>query len=135
MKLSQVPNFRVEDFQSEQSWIGRLFIQLNPFIQSVNQVFDQNIDFGTNFKSVTKDYDITTFQSFNFSWPYSGATPIDLRVVKALKGSTLTPTILQAAWQYNSTTSVITVTRMVELTSSAVAELSGRYQFTVRVTV
>jgi hypothetical protein len=117
MKLSQVPNFRVEDFQSEQSWIGRLFINLNPFIQ------------------VTKDYDITSFQEFSFSWPFANVTPVDLRIVKAAKGTSLTPAILLAAWEYSATNSTISVTQMVEVTSSGSQALSGRYQFSVRVTV
>lgn len=135
MKINQVPNFRVEDFPSEQSWIGRMFIQLNPLIQSINQILDENIDFSTNIKAVTRDYSITTFQPFNFTWGFPGFTPVDLRVIQANKGSTQTPTILQAAWSYNSTTQLISVTRMVEITESAVAQLSGSYQFKVRVTV
>jgi hypothetical protein len=135
MKLSQVPNFRVEDFQSEQSWIGRLFINLNPFIQAVNQVFENNVDFSTNIKSVTKDYDITSFQEFSFSWPFANVTPVDLRIVKAAKGTSLTPAILLAAWEYSATNSTISVTQMVEVTSSGSQALSGRYQFSVRVTV
>lgn len=135
MKLTQVPNFRVEDFSSEQSWIGRLFIQLNPFIQTINQIFDQNIDYSTNIKSVSKSYTITSFQAFNFTWPFSGTTPIDLRIVKASKGSTQDATILQAAWSFDSTNNLITISRLVEITDSAVVQISGQYQFTIRVTV
>ncbi len=136
MKLTQVPNFRVEDFSGQQEWIGRLFIQLNPFVQAVNQLFSGNVDYGTNIKSVTRPYDITTFQSFSFTWPYKDFAPVDLRVVKALKGTTQTPTILEAAWSYDATNTLITVTRMVEITDTpSVAALSGRYQFTLRVTV
>ena len=135
MKLSQIPNFRVEDFATEQTWIGKLFIQLNPFIQDINTILSGNIDFLINIKSVTKTYDITAFQPFSFQWPFTNSIPTDLRVIKALKGSDLTPTILQAAWAFDSTSQIINVTRMVELTDSAVLALSGRFQFTIRVTV
>lgn len=144
MKLTNIPNYRIEDFPSQQEWIGKLFIQENPFVQSLSQVLDQNIDYSTNIKSVTRSYDITTFQVFSFTWAFPGFTPVDLRVVKALKGSTQTPTILQAAWAYNSTDQSIRVTRMIELTEysdsngelhAAVIPLSGRFQFTLRVTV
>lgn len=135
MKLNQIPNLRTEDFPSEQSWISKLFIQLNPFIQSVNQVFDKNVDYSFNIKSVSRDYDISSFASFSFTWPYSDAVPIALSVVKAVKGATQTPTILMAAWSYDQTQKLITVSRMVELNAASVSELSGRYQFTVRVTV
>lgn len=135
MKLTQVPNFRVEDFPSEQSWIGRMFIQLNPLVQSLNQILDQNIDYLTNLKSITKTYDISTFQAFSFTWPYPNFIPNELTVTKALKGNSNTPTILLAAWNYDSTNSLITVSRMVELLTGSVAELSGRYQFSIRATI
>lgn len=135
MKLTQIPNFRVEDFESEQSWIGRLFINLNPLIQSLNQILDQNIDFSTNIKSVSKVYSITSFQAFNFTWPFPGVTPQDLRVVKATKGTTQTPTILLAAWSFDSTNSLCQVTDLVELSGGAASSLSGTYNFTVRATV
>ncbi len=135
MKLTQIPNFRVEDFPTEQTWISKLFIQLNPFIQAVNQILNQGVDFSSNIRSVSKDYDITTFQPFSFAWPFTEATPVELNVVKSLKGTAQTPTILLAAWRYNATTAQIDVTRMVEVTDTGVATLSGRYQFSVRVTV
>lgn len=135
MKLTQLPNLRVEDFQSEQSWIGRLFIQLNPFVQAVNQLFDQNVDYTDNIKSVTKQYTVTTFQPVSFQWPFSDTAPVDLRIVQALKGTQLTPTILLPAWSFDSTDDQVTIEQLVEVTSSGVSALSGRYQFTVRVTV
>jgi hypothetical protein len=135
MKLNQNPNLRVEDFQSEQSWIGKLFAQLNPFIASVNQVFDSNIDFATNIKSVTRDYSITSFQSFSLQWPYKDAQPMDVRVIKASKGAQGTPCILFAAWSYDSTNSVITVTEMIEATKTGLGPVSGRYAFTIRANV
>lgn len=135
MKLNQAPNLRTEDFQSEQSWIGRLFIQLNPFIQAVNQVFDQNIEFGSNIKSLTREYTIRTFQPFNFQWPYSDKNPNFLQILQAFKGSQLEPTILQAAWKFDSTSRTVTVTKLLELTESGASALSGNYRFTLRVTV
>lgn len=136
MRLSQVPNLRVEDFASEQSWIGRLFVQLNPFIQSVNQVFLNNVDYATNIKSVTKDFVVNAFQPFSFQWPFPETIPNDLRVIKAFRGTSQTPTILLASWDFNTTTSVVSVSRIVEVTESlTIAELDARYQFSIRVTV
>lgn len=133
MKLNQLPNLRAEDFPSQQSWIGKLFIQLNPFIQAVNNVFDQNIDFGTNIKSLTRLYNITSFQQFNFEWPFLEQPPQEVTVISATKGST--PTILVLAWSYDVSQRLITVTRMSEITSTGVSDLSGRYQFTIRASV
>src|SRR3954453_12152845 len=102
MNLNQSPQLRVEDFPSEISWINRLFVQLNPFIQGVSNLFNANIDFSTNIKSISRDYDISSFQEFSFLWTFSDAVPIDVRVVKASKGTQKTPTILLLAWSYNS---------------------------------
>jgi hypothetical protein len=135
MKLNQLPNFRVEDFQSEQSWIGRLFTQLNPFVQAVNQVFDNNLDFATNLKSVTSLYNISSFQTFSLQWPYPNNPPADLRVIQAAKGSALTPCILLPSWSYDSTKYTVTVNNMVEVSTSGVSALSGNYRFTIRVTI
>ncbi len=134
MKLNQLPNLRVEDFPTEQTWIGRLFTQLNPYIQAVSQLFDQNIDFFTNIKSISKDYTVTSFQEFSFQWPYK-EVPNDLRITKATKTTQATPTILLPSWSYDSTQQSITVTNILEITSSGVFVLSGRYQFTIRANV
>lgn len=137
MKLNQIPNLRVEDFDQAQNWLDRLFIQLNPMIQSLNQIINGGIDFTANIKSVTKDYDltITTFQPFSFQWSFTDVPPLDLRIIKALKGGTLTPTILLPAWSYNTSNRAITVSQLVELSSTGVIALSGRYQFSARATV
>lgn len=135
MILNQLPNLRVEDFPSEQSWINRLFVQLNPFMQQVNRVFNGNIDYSTNIKSVTKTYTITTFQAFSFLWTYSDAIPSEVRIIKATKGTQETPTILLLAWDYDSATRSISIPKIVEVNGTSVSELSGRYQFTIRATV
>jgi hypothetical protein len=132
MKLNQLPNFRVEDFPSEQSWISKLFTQLNPFVQTVNQVFDNNLDFSTNIKSVTSLYNISSFQVFSLQWPYKDNPPAQLSVIQAAKGTGLTPCILLAAWSYDATKYLITVNNLVEVSTSGVSALSGTYRFTIR---
>lgn len=137
MKLDNVPNFRTEDYPTQQEWISRLFVSLNPFIQSVNQVLTNRVDYTTNIKSVTKDYslNVVSFQEFSFIWPFKDATPVDLRVVRATKGATQTPTILFAAWSYDATKYSITVSNMVELSGTTLGAMSGTYQYSIRVTV
>ncbi len=134
-QLNQLPNLRVEDFPSEQAWINRLFVQLNPFIQSVSNLFSNNIDYSTNIKSISRDYDITSFREFSFLWTFTDSVPLDVRAIKAFKGSQQTPTILLVAWAYDLTTKNITISRMVEVNDATVSALSGRYQFTIRATV
>lgn len=135
MKMSQVPNLRVEDFPTEKDWIGRLFIVLNAMIQNLNQILDQNIEFESNIRSLTRTYEITTFQPFRFTWLYPQNPPVSLSVIQASSGSQQTPTILMAAWEYDATQSLVSVTRMVELGATSVSELSGRYKFTIRASV
>ena len=135
MKLNQLPNFRTEDFPGEQAWISKLFTQLNPFVQAVNQLFDLNIEFGSNIKAVTREYTISSFQSFSLTWPYKNNPPVDCRIVKASKGSQATPCILMNAWSYDSATNLITVNNIIELSSSGAAALSGSYKFTLRATI
>lgn len=135
MKLQIVPQLRAEDYPSEKEWIPRLFQQINPFFQQISQIFDNNVDYTTNVKSITRSYDITTFQEFSFLWPFKGFTPISLSVTRALKGADQTPTILMAAWSYDKSTGSITISRMVEILTTSVAELDGRYIFDIRATV
>ncbi len=111
MRLNQNPNFRVEDFPSEQSWIGKLFVQLNPFIQAVNQLLNLNVDFSANIKSVSKEYAFSTFQPFSFLWPYTDLAPSDVRITKAVKGIQKTPTILLAAWSFDAATQQIRISQ------------------------
>lgn len=135
MKLTQLPNLRVEDFPTEMNWINRLFIQLNPFNRLIYQILDNNIDFITNIKAVTKEYNISSFQAFNFLWPFKDADPNDLRIIKALKGVQQTPTILLPAWSYDKTNRLINITNILEINETYIASLSGEYKFTIRATI
>lgn len=135
MIFNQNPNLRTEDFPSEQAWISRLFVQLNPFIQSVYQLFNGNIDFSTNIQSVTRDYEITTFQEFSFVWPYLNSVPNSVIVTKATSGNQKTPTILLLGWSYDPNSKAITIKKMIEVNETSVNPLSGRYNFTIRATV
>lgn len=135
-QLNQLPNLRVEDFPSEQSWINKLFTQLNPFIQNVSNLFSNNLDYSTNIKSVTKDFTIaSTFQTFNFMWTFNDASPSDVKIIKATKGTQKTPTILLLGWSYSPGTKTISITQMAEINNSVLSALMGLYQFTIRATV
>jgi hypothetical protein len=136
MKLVQLPNLRAEDFPSEQAWIGRLFVQLNPFIQTVNQVIDQNIDFATNIRSVTQEIQLPSgFQEFSVKWPFPNQKPKDFRITQATKTTQKDPCILVCSWSFDSGTDVITCENILELTEDGVSELDGQYNFTVRATI
>ena len=137
MKISQSNNLRAEDFPDQSAWIGRLFIILNSFITSVNQVIDQNIDFATNIKSVTKDYDVSSLTyPIKFQWAFPQAAPISLVICKAMKDGVATN--LLPAWTYNASTQEITITYLSECLSTGTigaTSIGPRYKFTVRATV
>lgn len=138
MKLNQVPNLRVEDFPGEQqTWLSKLFIQLNPFIQSVNQLFSQNIDYSNNIRAISTSYDITTFQPFSFLWPFTDMDPFSVTVGKAQKGTLLSATLLMAPWSFDSSTRLININSVLEITTLGVQPLTAgtRYKFTMRATV
>lgn len=135
MKLNNVPNLRTEDFPEESKWIGGLFIQLNPFIQNISQIFNNGIDYSTNIMTLTSMFDVNPFQAFNFNWPFPNNPPVSVEVVQAAKGNALTPTILMCSWSYNVSGSTISVSKMVELATTGVSALSGRYKFTIRASI
>lgn len=135
MNLNQIPNFRTEDYADNKEMLSKLFTSLNPFVQAVNSVLTQNIDYSTNIKAVTMDYSITSFQAFSFKWTFTDASPVSVQVIKATSGSDQTPTILLAPWSYDSSTKLISIASMMEVTSSGVSALSGKYTFKIRATV
>jgi hypothetical protein len=135
MKLNHSLNLRAEDFPTEQGWIGRFFNQINPFIAILNQIFDSNIDFATNIKSVTRDYTISTFQAFQIQWPYKDVPPVEVRITKALKGTQLSPAILLPAWNYDAATNAISIKQILEITEAGISNLSGKYTFTLRASI
>lgn len=137
MKFPQNPNFKVEDFLSEKEWIGKLFILINPVIQALNQIFDNNIDFETNIKSVTNEYTITNFQEFAFQWPYPTQSPVTVNVVSATKGNSRSPVLLFPVWEYDSQDQSITISNIFEMSSTGIAALTAntRYSFKIRATV
>jgi hypothetical protein len=135
-KLNQPTNLRAEDYPSQTDWIGRLFAVLNPFIQSVQTVFDSNVDFSTNIRSVSKDYDLTqiTFP-LTFQWPYPQYKPNSLIVCSATKSTSAT--CLVPAWSYDASSSQVSIAYLTEISSSGVSAMvqGSRYKFTIRVTV
>lgn len=135
MKFNQNPVFRTEDFPGQQDWISKLFIQINPLVQLLNQIFDNNISFGDNIRSVTRSYSISTFQAFGILWPYQNFPPVDLRIMSANKGTGQTPTVLLPYWSYNPSTQVISISNILEVTTTGISALSGAYNFTIRATV
>jgi hypothetical protein len=136
MNLIQKPLLRLEDFpQDQQSWLSLLFGQLNPFFSSVFQILNNNVDYSTNIPSVTNTYSIHSFQTFSMKWKFPGYTPTILNISAAYNVDTQEPTILMAAWSYDPSKSLITISNMLEVTESGNTPLTGKYTFNVRVSV
>ncbi len=136
-KVTSSNNLRQEDFSSQSSWIGPLFTILNSFITSVTQILDGNIDFQTNIKSVSKEFDTSTLTfPLVFQWPFTQVQPVSLYVCKAIKGNSAVALI--PAWTYNASTSEISVAYLGEISSvgiSLAASVGARYRFTIRASV
>lgn len=137
VKLNQSTNFRVEDFPDQADWIGRLFTLLNSFVTSVGQIVDQNIDYTTNIKSLTKDFEFSSLTyPITFQWPFTQAQPLSLSVNKATKdGSAI---ILLPAWTYNASTQALSVAYLAEVSSTGVVAattIGPKYKFTIRATI
>lgn len=135
MKLNNQPTLRAEDFPDFKE-ASKLFFILNPFINNVGQIFNQGIDYQTNFRSITQAYQSTGVTlPFVFSWPFPKFTPVSLDIVQAKVNNT--PSILLAAWSFNASTSEVSITRLVEVTSAGIVSISttSTYEFTVRVTI
>lgn len=137
MKINQTSNLRVEDFPDQAQWIGPLFVILNAFTTIVGQIFDQNIDFATNIKSVTKDFDFSSLTyPIIFAWPFSQAQPQALSVCKSSKDGVAT--VMLPAWRYNASTQEITVSYLTQVSSAgamSATSVGPRYKFTIRATV
>ncbi len=133
MRLNQKPVLRGEDFK-DQGWIGKLFTQLTPYFEALNNLINGQIDFQDNIAAITVSYTISTFQQFSILWTFNSA-PNSCQIIKALKGSLNTPCILMLSWSYDSTTKSVTISNILEMTSSGNFALNGSYQFTVRVSV
>jgi hypothetical protein len=134
MRLNQTPVLNVQDFK-DQPWLARLFVQLNPMIQQLGQLFDYGIDFSTNIKSVTQTYEVSEFQPIKIKWSWSASSPSDCRVISAYKGSDYTPCVLVAPWSYDNSTHQISISSLLEISSTGVSSASGRYKFTIRASI
>jgi hypothetical protein len=136
MNLVQQVILRIEDFpKDQQSWLGSLFTQLNPLFDSINKILNQNIDFSTNIPSVTQSYSIDSFQTFSMKWNFPDQRPAFLSVGSAYNVATQSPTVLMAAWSYDPSSRLITVSNMLEATVGGNVALTGKYTFNVRVSV
>lgn len=139
MNLNHMPDLRIEDFPDQSDWIGNLFLQINPFTLAVQQLFNNNIDFNTNIKSVTKSYQIefsnySTENPFLVSWPYTDVSPQTCTIVQAYKTGS-SPTAIICSWKFNASTREILIYSFTEILYTAQIISSGNYSFTIRVTV
>jgi hypothetical protein len=136
VKITQTTNLRVEDYPDQSKWIGRLFTVLNALISELQTILDQNIDFSTNIRSLTRSYDTTAIQlPISFEWPYSAATPIEVRICKAMRGNDAIALI--PAWDYNASTRSVSISSLHQVVDGELSAVTvgPRYRFTVRATV
>ncbi len=135
MKLSQFINLRAEDYPGFKEG-PRLFSVLNPLFVQLRQIFDGNVEFESNIKSILKSFNSTGVTlPVTFAWPYPLVTPQILQITQATVNGT--PAILLPAWSYDSSTYQISITSLVQITTSGTFGVSSSsvYKFNVRVSV
>ena len=136
MNLTNIPNLRAEDFSADdKDLVTKLFVQLNPFISSLSQILNQNIDYASNIKSVTQSFNVKDIAPFSIAWNYINSPPQDVRIINAYKGAALTPSILLCSWSFDATQKSITISNIYEVTSTGIAVAAGIYQYVVRATI
>lgn len=133
--LRNEPTLRQEDYPKETaSSMSRLFNSLTPFFSAITTLINGEIDYVYNIAAVTRSYSLTNvIVPFSIQWPFVGRPPMDLRITKALAGST--PTILIPAWSFDVSTNTIAVTKILEAPGMSVPVVGVLYQFTVRATI
>ena len=129
------PSLRMEDYPKELAGgFSSLFRTLTPFFTSLTAAVNGSIDFVDNISAVTKSYDMTNVQfPVNIQWPFSGKSPVDLRITMASKANVAT--ILIPAWSFDVSTNIISITKILELPGMSAPTVGTRYQFTVRATI
>jgi hypothetical protein len=102
--MSQIPSvttLKTEDFPSEQSWIGNLFLPLNDFLTSVVGIINGNVLFGDNIPTQTQTLTVKPGTQLPLVFKYTlKPNPTELRVCRATKNGS--PIALLTSWSISS---------------------------------
>lgn len=125
--MSLIPSLttlRVEDFPSQQEWIGKLLLPINQFLLAATTSINGGITFGDNIPCQTQTLNFTYGGASDFPktflWKITSA-PIELRVCSATENGV--PVAMVPAWSY--TNSQVTIAGLILLKSTGVTALKA----------
>lgn len=110
--LPQIRRFSLEDFPSETSWIGNLFLPLNQILTTLYSNLSNGLTLSQNLLGQVKAVPVSgTTGVVSFPYQFSPATPIGVLVINTVQTDTpivAITTAIGCTWTYNS--GVLTVT-------------------------
>lgn len=122
-KLPQIKRLVTEDFMDQKSWISRLFMPLNTFMESVITAFNRNLTLTENLSADIKTVLFTTVPTgtspVNVAWTLKHA-PVAIMIgqISRLDAAAFTLTVAPAI-QWSWTTSGLQITNLIGVTPSS----------------
>lgn len=109
MKLTFLKRFLVEDFPSQQAWIGELLNPLNQAFEQLSQALNKNLTIGDNLDAEIQEITFTGSDTVSFKVATkSRPKGVVVSNFSTVSGSAPTSAV-QPVWTYNSTNQTITI--------------------------
>lgn len=130
MLINSNLQLRSEDFPSEQSWISKLLLPLNSFLQSATIAINGNLVYGDNLPCQTITLSFVYGSSADFpkkiAWSVGQSSgnsqlspPVELRVCSATESGTAIAVVM--AWSYSNGS--ISISQISKVTTSGITAL------------
>ena len=109
MKLTFLKRFLVEDFPSQQAWIGELLNPLNQAFEQLSQAMNKSLTIADNLDAETQEITFTGSDTVTFK-VLTKNRPKGVIVSNFVTVSGAAPTAaVQPVWSYNSTEQTVTI--------------------------
>lgn len=109
MKLTFLKRFLVEDFPSQQAWIGELLNPLNQAFEQLSQALNKNLTISDNLDAETQEITFTGSDTVTFKVTTKNR-PKGVIVSNFVTVSGTAPTAaVQPVWSYSSTDQTVTI--------------------------
>ena len=109
MKLTFLKRFLVEDFPSQQSWIGELLNPLNQAFEQLSQAMNKSLTIADNLDAETQEITFTGSDTVTFKVATKNR-PKGVLVSNFVTVSGTAPTAaVQPVWSYSSTDQTVTI--------------------------
>ena len=109
MKLTFLKRLLVEDFPSQQAWIGELLNPLNQAFEQINQAFNKSLTIADNMDAETQEITFTGSDTVSFKVSTKNR-PKGVVVTNFVTVTGTAPTAaVQPVWTYSSTDQTVTI--------------------------